>query len=73
MEALARKILKRPIEVQIGGRSVVSNTITQYACVIDESNKFMKLLELLGRYQETGSVLVFVDRQKKCDTLLKVS
>jgi superfamily II DNA/RNA helicase len=72
MEALARKILKKPIEVQIGGRSVVSNTIDQNVMVLDENMKFMKLLELLGQHQAKGSVLVFVDKQKKCDILLKV-
>ena len=31
----------------------------------------MKLLELLGMYQEKGSVLVFVERQESADLLLK--
>ena len=31
----------------------------------------MKLLELLGQYQEQGSVLVFVDKQERADVLLK--
>lgn len=29
LEALARKLLKKPIEVQVGGRSIVSDTIKQ--------------------------------------------
>ncbi|GCB77178.1 hypothetical protein scyTo_0021074, partial [Scyliorhinus torazame] len=39
--------------------------------VIEEENKFLKLLELLGHYQETGSVIVFVDKQEHADGLLK--
>lgn len=39
--------------------------------VIDEDKKFLKLLELLGHYQETGSVIIFVDKQEHADALLK--
>lgn len=39
--------------------------------VIDEDKKFLKLLELLGHYQETGSVIIFVDKQEHADGLLK--
>lgn len=31
----------------------------------------MKLLELLGHYQERGSVIIFVDKQEHADGLLK--
>ncbi|KAI6210213.1 RNA helicase [Aphelenchoides besseyi] len=44
MEALARKVLQKPVEIQ--------------------------LLELLGQYWEAGNVLVFVDKQEKCDDLV---
>ena len=54
-QALARKILKKPVEVQIGGKSVVSNTIDQHVLLLEEDQKFFKLLELLGIYQSTGS------------------
>lgn len=39
--------------------------------VIDEDKKFLKLLELLGHYQEKGSVIIFVDKQEHADGLLK--
>ena len=39
--------------------------------VIDEHSKFFKLLELLGIYQEQGSVIVFVDKQENADELMK--
>ena len=71
MEGLARRILARPVEVQVGGRSVVSNEIEQHVEVIEEDNKFLKLLEVLGRYTDQGSCLIFVDKQEHADGLLK--
>ncbi|XP_076606666.1 putative ATP-dependent RNA helicase DDX46 isoform X2 [Chaetodon auriga] len=71
MEALARRILSKPIEVQVGGRSVVCSDVEQHVLVIDEDKKFLKLLELLGHYQEKGSVIIFVDKQEHADGLLK--
>lgn len=71
MEALARRILKKPIEVQVGGRSVVCKEVEQHVAVLDDEAKFFKLLELLGHYQELGSIIVFVDKQENADILLK--
>ncbi|KAM6408530.1 putative ATP-dependent RNA helicase DDX46 [Rhynochetos jubatus] len=71
MEALARRILSKPIEVQVGGRSVVCSDVEQHVIVIEEEKKFLKLLELLGHYQEKGSVIIFVDKQEHADGLLK--
>jgi len=71
MEGLARRILQKPVEVQVGGRSVVSNEIEQHVLVVEEDGKFLKLLEVLGRYVDLGSVLVFVDKQEHADGLLK--
>ncbi|XP_044758445.1 probable ATP-dependent RNA helicase DDX46 [Coccinella septempunctata] len=71
MEALARRILQKPIEVQVGGRSVVCKDVEQNVVIIEEDQKFLKLLELLGLYQEHGSIIVFVDKQENADILLK--
>uniref|UniRef100_A0AAY4B3K0 Probable ATP-dependent RNA helicase DDX46 n=1 Tax=Denticeps clupeoides TaxID=299321 RepID=A0AAY4B3K0_9TELE len=71
MEALARRILAKPIEVQVGGRSVVCSDVEQHVIVIEEDKKFLKLLEILGHYQEKGSVIIFVDKQEHADALLK--
>ncbi|XP_062309191.1 probable ATP-dependent RNA helicase DDX46 [Osmerus eperlanus] len=71
MEALARRILSKPIEVQVGGRSVVCSDVEQHVLVIEEDKKFLKLLEILGHYQEKGSVIIFVDKQEHADGLLK--
>merc|ERR1719354_871366 len=71
MEALARRILTKPVEVQVGGRSVVCSDVEQHVIVIEEDKKFLKLLEILGHYQEKGSVIIFVDKQEHADGLLK--
>ncbi|VUZ49403.1 unnamed protein product [Hymenolepis diminuta] len=73
MEVLARKALTSPIEIQVGGRSVVCSDVTQKVAVLqNEEEKVMKLLELLGIYQEEGSVLVFVEKQESADELMRV-
>ncbi|XP_066140089.1 probable ATP-dependent RNA helicase DDX46 [Euwallacea fornicatus] len=71
MEALARRILMKPIEVQVGGRSVVCQEVEQHVVVLEDDQKFLKLLELLGIYHEQGSIIVFVDKQENADILLK--
>ncbi|XP_071447908.1 probable ATP-dependent RNA helicase DDX46 isoform X1 [Hetaerina americana] len=71
MEALARKILTKPIEIQVGGRSIVCKDVEQHVIVLEEEQKFLKLLELLGHYQNQGSIIVFVDKQENADALLK--
>ncbi|XP_061607583.1 probable ATP-dependent RNA helicase DDX46 isoform X1 [Phyllopteryx taeniolatus] len=71
MEALARRILVKPLEIQVGGRSVVCSDVEQHVLVIEEDKKFLKLLEILGHYQEKGSVIIFVDKQEHADALLK--
>ncbi|KAG0575605.1 hypothetical protein KC19_5G016100 [Ceratodon purpureus] len=71
VEVLARKVLTRPVEIQIGGRSVVNSDITQTVEVRPESERFLRLLELLGEWYEKGKVLVFVHSQEKCDSLFR--
>jgi ATP-dependent RNA helicase DDX46/PRP5 len=69
MEALARKVLEKPIEILVGGKSIVAKEIEQHAMLLDEGQKYLKLLELLGQYQESGNVLVFVEKQEKADDI----
>ena len=76
MESLARKTLVKPVEIVVGGRSVVAPEITQLVEVRAEETKFIRLLELLGNmYQEEKNeddrALIFVDRQESADGLLK--
>ena len=74
MDALAKKTLSSPVEITVGGRSVVAPEITQIVEVREEKEKFHRLLELLGELydkDEDARTLIFVDRQEKADDLLK--
>ena len=74
MDALAKKTLQSPVEITVGGRSIVAPEITQIVEVVDEKEKFHRLLGLLGELynkDEDARTLVFVDRQEKADDLLK--
>ncbi|EED24053.1 DEAD/DEAH box RNA helicase [Talaromyces stipitatus ATCC 10500] len=76
MEALARKTLNKPVEIIVGGRSVVAPEITQIVEVRNENTKFLRLLELLGNLysdeaNEDARTLIFVDRQEAADSLLR--
>ena len=50
---------------------MVCKDVEQQVVVLEEEQKFLKLLELLGHYQSLGSIIVFVDKQENADTLLK--
>ncbi|KAI5370242.1 Putative ATP-dependent RNA helicase DEAD-box, Helicase superfamily 1/2, ATP-binding protein [Septoria linicola] len=74
MESLARKALTRPIEIVVGGRSVVAAEITQIIEVRAEDTKFRRVLELLGNlheHDEEARSLIFVERQETADHLFK--
>jgi ATP-dependent RNA helicase DDX46/PRP5 len=74
MDSLARKILRKPLEITVGGRSVVAPEIEQIVEVRIEDTKFNRLLEILGQmYNEDPEcrTLVFVDRQEAADNLLR--
>ena len=72
VENLARKSLKYPIEVLVGGRSVASDNVTQYAELVEEDDKFLRLLQLLGeQVDEQKKAIVFVDTQVKADNLFE--
>lgn len=71
VEILARKVLNKPIEMQVGGRSVVNKDITQLVEVRPECDRFLRLLEILGEWYEKGKILIFVHSQDKCDSLFK--
>lgn len=75
MESLARKVLKnKPLEITVGGRSVVAAEIEQIVEVRSEDTKFHRLLEILGELynrEKDARTLIFVDRQEAADDLLK--
>ena len=50
VEKLARTILKKPVEIVVGGKSVACTNVTQFVEVLDEDSKFLRLLALLGEW-----------------------
>ncbi len=72
IESLAKKSLKYPVEVVVGGRSVASDNVTQYAELVEEDEKFLRLLQILGEHVEgTKKAIVFVDTQIRADNLFE--
>ena len=72
VEALARKSLKYPVEVLVGGRSVASDSVTQYGELVEEQDKFLRLLQLLGEHaDDEKKVIVFVDTQARADSVFE--
>ncbi|RYY33829.1 DEAD/DEAH box helicase, partial [archaeon] len=69
VEMLAKSALTNPIELVVGGRSTASADVTQLVEVHTESEKFPRLLQLLGHWYERGNVLIFVDTKEHCDQL----
>lgn len=71
IEKLARSVLRLPLEIIVGERSTVNKDITQIVEIHEEEDKYMQLLQLLGIWYERGNVLIFVDKQEKCDQLFQ--
>ena len=71
VETLARKVLSQPVEIQLGGRSVVNSDITQIIEIRPEEERFLRLLQLLGEWYEKGKILVFVSSQDRCDGIFR--
>ncbi|KAF2691194.1 P-loop containing nucleoside triphosphate hydrolase protein [Lentithecium fluviatile CBS 122367] len=75
MAALARKALTNPVEVTIGGRSVVAAEVDQIVKLVPNSleAKMKELLRTLGvlfQDNENSQVLIFVERQETAEDLL---
>ena len=71
METLAKQALHDPVEIQVGGRSVVNKDITQLIEIRPETDRFLRLLEILGEFYEAGKILIFVASQDLCDNLFR--
>ena len=74
MEALARTILTKPIEIIVGHHSAVCSDVEQIIMILnDDDEKFVRLLKVLGDWLDvkTQKVLIFVERQDSADFLLR--
>ena len=71
MEALARAALTDPVEITVGGKSVVNSDIEQIVEMREEKDRFLRALELLGEWYERGKIILFVSSQEKCDRVFR--
>eukprot|EP00210_Caulerpa_lentillifera_P003457 g3299.t1 len=71
VEMLARKLLTEPVEILVGGRSVVNKDITQFVEIRPVEDRLLRTLEILGQWHDKGKVLVFVNSQESCDCLFR--
>lgn len=72
VENLAKKSLRAPLEIIVGGRSVASDSVDQYAEVVEEQDKFLRLLQLLGEHtDESKKAIVFVAKQDQADSIFE--
>ncbi len=70
IQILAKKLLKRPIEIVIGGRGQSAKNIEQHVEIIKKKNSFIKLLEILEKHMDL-STIIFVDVQNEAIELWK--
>ena len=71
VEKLARTVLTKPVQIVVGGISVVSSTIDQHVEVMSTDAKLPRLCQLLRHHYDEGQQLVFVDTQEACDALFR--
>lgn len=74
MEAMARKALQDPVEILVGGKSVVASEITQVVEVREADTRFDRLQGLLSDLDLENNdtrCLIFVERQETADALFK--
>lgn len=63
IEALAKSILKAPLEIVVGNRGQTCSSVEQKVEVLqNDEDKIWKLIELLGEWYEKGSILIFVEK-----------
>jgi ATP-dependent RNA helicase DDX46/PRP5 len=71
IESVARKFLRTPVEITVGGRTRVPPHIEQRVEVLNDAQRFARLLQLVAAQAKTksASTLVFVQRKETADQL----
>ncbi|EDO05573.1 DEAD/DEAH box helicase family protein [Babesia bovis T2Bo] len=69
IEALAKKILTKPLQIIVGESGKSASQVDQHVMVLPERQKMYALLKLLGEWHEHGSIIVFVNRQLDADSM----
>ncbi|GFE55927.1 DEAD DEAH box helicase domain-containing protein [Babesia ovis] len=69
IEALAKKILTKPLQIIVGESGKSASQVDQHVMVLREHQKMHALLKLLGEWHEHGSIIIFVNRQLDADNM----
>jgi len=71
IEALARQALRNPIQILIGKTNTASGDVKQHAEIVNEDQRFRRLLQLLGHWYGRGNILIFHDKREAVDNLFQ--
>ncbi|XP_068657775.1 DEAD-box ATP-dependent RNA helicase 20-like [Aristolochia californica] len=72
VEALARQFLRDPYKVIIGSSDLKANrSINQIVEVIQESEKYQRLIKLLTELMGGSRILIFLETKKGCDQITR--
>lgn len=69
VEKLAKNILTGPVEIVVGGRNKTCQNVEQFVEVIEDDEKFSRLVEILEDWYGRGNILIFVERHNEADDL----
>ena len=70
IQSIAKKILKKPIEILVGLKGQGAKNIEQYVEIIKKNKSFIRLLEILEKYIDICTI-IFVDEQSEAIELWK--
>lgn len=70
IEALAKRILTKPLEIVVGLKGATSKNVEQHVEVLPKSQSFIRLLQLLDQYSNEYTI-IFTDSQEECIELWK--
>jgi ATP-dependent RNA helicase DDX46/PRP5 len=71
VEKLAKVILVKPVEIVVGGRNKTCQNVEQFVEVLEDDDKFSRLIEILEDWYGRGCILIFVERQNEADELFR--
>ena len=70
IQAMAKKILKKPVEILVGLKGQGAKNIEQHVEIIKKNKSFLRLLEILEKYIDVCTI-IFVDEQSEAIELWK--
>ena len=70
IQLMAKKLLKKPVEILVGLKGQGAKNIEQYVEIIKKEKSFLRLLEILEKYIDLCTI-IFVDEQNEAIELWK--